>query len=367
MKPESKHAKLSPSKLSRIIACPASANFVDEDTTSEAALLGTLKHEVIADLALKVADNRDKLDDDGVKQVNDAMKYVRKIRKSLGKIEKHEIEQRVSLETLGLVDVFGTADVLLKAKSGELAVIDYKFGRYKVNAENNPQLMAYAAGAICRYGTPDSTMVNMFIIQPTINNYQRFALPAHALLAWVENTLKVSCIGDHSNNFNPSDSACKFCPNRFNCSALFTQQAETAERVFEQYKTSADELKKDDLSGLLKKVKSLEKYIKDLKVYVLEELSKGELFNGLELKPSRSKRVWKDEKKVVRLLEEKGLQPYTVKVKSPYQLYKDNPKLKKDGELNKYLKTISGKQVIMFSDSKDKNSEAESVFKGFAK
>ena len=359
------HAKLSPSKLSRIIACPASANYVGADeTASEAALLGTLKHEIVAELALGLSDKRDQLDAEGVQQVDDALEHVNTIKESMAPVELYEIEQQVSLKSLGLVDVFGTADVLIKAKSGKLAVIDYKFGRYKVDAENNPQLLAYAAGAVCRYNTPDNTMVNMFIVQPTINNYQHFSLPAHAILSWVHNTLKVFCTGDHSKDFKPSDSACKFCPNKFNCEALFSQQSKVAEEVFTHFADKPKKINKRQLSALLKKAKKLDAYLKELKAYAFTELTDGRKFYGFTLKKGRRKKTWSNEVEVVKMLKENNIQPYTTKIKTPYQVLKENPELRKNEKIKEYSVYTEGKNVIV--ETNGNNNNAEDIFKNFA-
>ena len=60
------------------------------------------------------------------------------------------VEQRVDFgDGIGYPGAFGTSDVIILSEDGEeLTVIDLKYGYQEVSAEENPQMLLYALGAI---------------------------------------------------------------------------------------------------------------------------------------------------------------------------------------------------------------------------
>jgi len=75
--------------------------------------------------------------------------FVEAVEHATGKEFSFRVEQRV--EFPGIADAYGTSDVV-GVCDGEVFVIDWKFGRGEVEAENNWQLAFYAMGALntCR-------------------------------------------------------------------------------------------------------------------------------------------------------------------------------------------------------------------------
>ena len=73
-----------------------------------------------------------------------------------------------------------------------LHIIDFKYGvGILVEAENNPQMMCYALGALDIYdGIYDIEEVRMTIFQPRRGNISSWDISKADLLAWAENVLK---------------------------------------------------------------------------------------------------------------------------------------------------------------------------------
>ena len=100
------------------------------------------------------------------------------------------IEQRLDFSCY-VPDGFGTGDCLIVADK-LLHIIDLKYGQgVLVNAEENPQMMLYALGALrifdCLY---DIETVSMTIYQPRRENVSTWVISVAELRDWAEKTLK---------------------------------------------------------------------------------------------------------------------------------------------------------------------------------
>lgn len=100
------------------------------------------------------------------------------------------VEQRLDFSRW-VPDAFGTGDCLIVADQ-ILHIIDFKYGLgILVEAENNPQMMCYALGALDTYdGIYDIKAVRMTIFQPRQAQHQHLHHEKEDLLDWAENTLK---------------------------------------------------------------------------------------------------------------------------------------------------------------------------------
>lgn len=85
---------------------------------------------------------------------------------------------------------FGTGDCVIVADE-TLTVIDFKYGvGILVDAENNPQMMCYALGALSLFdGIYDIKDITMTIFQPRREHVSTFSISKEALLSWAEKTL----------------------------------------------------------------------------------------------------------------------------------------------------------------------------------
>ena len=156
--PPEKHAKLGPSGAHRWLNCTPSANQELEfaDRSTEAAAEGTAAHALAEHKlrkALKMRSTRpvSQYDCDEMEGYTDD--YAQFIMESLEEAKQLcadplvLIEQRLDL-TCYVPDSFGTGDCLIVADH-LLHVIDFKYGQgVLVEAEENPQMMLYALGAL---------------------------------------------------------------------------------------------------------------------------------------------------------------------------------------------------------------------------
>lgn len=158
----STHSQFSPSGAHRWMACPGSiaAEAGLPDTSSEFADEGTAAHEVaswcLADncaalaylgVEIEVGERKFIVDADMCEAVQH---YVDEVRAAAGGLPILA-ERRVDFsKVIGVEDQGGTADVIIVSEDGtEIQVRDLKFGRgVRVTAEDNPQLMLYALGAL---------------------------------------------------------------------------------------------------------------------------------------------------------------------------------------------------------------------------
>jgi hypothetical protein len=117
--------------------------------------------------------DRDLWEDKGEPALRAFDAFVCQEEKRLGEPMQFLIETRVQFP--GIPNAFGTADIIARC-GGEIFVLDWKFGRGIVPAEENKQLMFYACGALNTardfFGgmtVVGDTPVTMVIIQPALS------------------------------------------------------------------------------------------------------------------------------------------------------------------------------------------------------
>lgn len=273
----SEHAKFSPSKMQRIIACPGSVALESAlpDSRSSYADEGTVAHDMAA-RCLRVG--KDTIDFIGASadvnpqgavgwamaphtgkfQINQSFadyvqSYVDMVRRlAHGKLLL--VEQRVGFsEAAGAEGQFGTADVvIIDTGTGEIWVIDLKFGMgVKVYAEGNEQALTYAAGVLETYAEilPPITKINLVISQPRLDHEDHW----ECTLADVQNHVrkmheavtKAECgLAMYQDNkvvpevyFAAGDKQCKFCKAKAFCPTLAASVAGAMELDFAAFNT----------------------------------------------------------------------------------------------------------------------------------
>ena len=366
------HSPYSPSQLQRISLCPASVKASEdapEEVESEYAVMGTLKHKMIALLiAGESVETEDvkTIGNEGTEQIQYCLDYAEPF---INTAHEVRIEVKGSLGYLGLPEVSGTADLVLIC-DGVLHVIDWKFGAgIQVYAKDNMQLQAYALIAL--QDVPNIAKIITHIVQPALDHIDKAEYTPDALgewfYAWCMPTVEDAQTAKP--HFAPGIEQCRWCKAKTVCRARLFFGQKAAVKVFEGYKQkNIDNATKQELSELLLQAKTLKVYIADIEKYAYVELYAGRGFPAFKLVQGRSSRKWKDENEAALWLSAHTDIKETVvsKTISPAQAEKQNTKLKKNKEFNALYNKFAGKAVLTLA--KDKRKEvlpAVAAFKDF--
>jgi hypothetical protein len=212
--PSPAHYRLSPSSAYRWLVCPYSAQHDLPDTSGPAAKAGTVAHELACsylkgeiDTLLELEDSiyesaRRLVPDRAANIAKSASAYVEYVQNRVGdKVFETKIEHG------SIPDFGGTIDTAILDGSC-LSVDDLKTGKWKVSAENNPQLMSYLC--LARQIFPDATEFKGSIFQ-----YGRAygASFSGGQLDIFEQQVKIAGKSDKKQN----GEHCRFCPLRPKC------------------------------------------------------------------------------------------------------------------------------------------------------
>lgn len=309
------HALLSASSAHRWLACPPSAVaaeiYPDQDT--EFTREGTLAHEV----AECVASGRERHGnietdtDTGVTPeiVECAEGYADYIREQITSEDAVVLlEQRVDFSPW-VPDGFGTCDCII-LQGDTMTIIDYKYGQgVAVSADNNPQMMLYALGALNDYGIAyDIRKVHMHIYQPRINNISAYTIDADALMRWAEDVVKPTAAlaakgeGDYS-----AGEHCRFCPHAGRCRELTKVCSEFVET--HDLRVAVPVLSPTEVADVLRMESLISLWLKKVKAQAMTTLLDGGEVPGYKVVEGRlGNRTWTDELAVAQTLKDAGYQ-----------------------------------------------------------
>jgi hypothetical protein len=205
------------------------------------------------------------------------------------------IEQRVDFSQW-VPNGSGTAD-FLTATQDTLYLLDFKYGAgVLVEAEDNPQLMLYALGAISMMsGIMSFERVVMTIYQPRRENVSTFEMDSKTLLCWADKTLAPAADLAYKGlgKFEPGDH-CQFCRVATTCRARAEAQLLLAQYEFDRPPLLSDA----EVSAILPKLDALVAWAGDLKEYALYSAVNGKAWDGYKLVAGKSNRCFADTGKV---------------------------------------------------------------------
>lgn len=315
------HALLSASSAHRWLKCTPSAVLESQfpDTTSEAAKEGTLAHE-LAELKIQllIKDITKRTYNARVKKLkeqelwNDEMesctqKYadiINDIMLSYNIAPSVQIEQKLNLTKI-IPEGFGTADCVIMC-GDDLHVIDYKHGKgVPVSAENNPQMMLYALGAVYKYALIYSfKRIVLHIVQPRIDNFSTWELSAYDLYKFSKEVERIAAIAyAGEGEFNPGEEQCKFCRASQTCRARAEKNVELAFAT----EKKPDLLTDAEIGEYLEKGATVADWLKGLQEYALGQCLAGKDIPGWKAVEGRSVRDWSDMDAAFAKLKESGI------------------------------------------------------------
>lgn len=324
-----KHAILSPSAAHRWLHCTPAPRVEAEfpETTSEYAEEGRLAHSV-CELAAKkkftVMNNRTynsrlkklkadpKWDDE---MLSTAATYVEHLTEHAMRFEHAPyvaLEVQVDITDYA-PEAFGTCDCVMIG-GDELIITDYKHGKgVPVSAQDNPQMLLYALGALKLYRPIYGDMirrVSTYIDQPRLGSYDGASMTVEELLAWGESIKpKAAAAFMGTGEFAPGE-WCRFCRAKAKCRARANQN--TALEDFKdciplgrsipmqaEYDTTGFKpsncLTDEEIGALLVRAEGLVAWYNDLKEYALAACLNGKTIPGWKAVEGRSTRAWTDQ------------------------------------------------------------------------
>jgi len=332
---------------------------IQESEPSKDAAHGTMLHDITKKYLSKDPKELEGLELDDRVLVEDAMDYLDLVLKSIGHSNYYvAAESPIDLTSWGLPDIWGMLDYMIHDSIKRHAhIIDWKFGAgIIVYARENPQLLAYAAGAIKWPTTVQE--ITLHIVQPAIEHYDTWELSIHDLYNWVHGTLAVAinkCHNDGIDKFNPGVSQCRWCDAKNFCEARITLVQETAVKFFEAKEKLAICPTMEDLVKLLEMAPLVEETIKSIRLYLQIELEKGNIVPGMKLIRGRANRIWINENDAITWLAKNTSieELFTSKLRSPSQFEKEVRTLKKSEGFKTLYETPEGKiSMVPESDSR---------------
>ncbi len=318
------HALLSASSSHRWLHCPPSARLCEgyDDKGSNFAAEGTDAHALCeyklrTALGMEAKDPTEDLswyDAEMEESATGYAAFVMELVEDAGKTCPDPvvlIEQRLDYSRY-VAEGFGTGDCVIIA-DGTLHIVDFKYGRgILVEAEDNPQMMLYALGALelfdCLY---DIDTVSMTIFQPRRGNVSTYTLPKADLYEWADTVLAPTAeLAWSGEGEYHCGEWCQFCKAKADCRERANANMELARYEFKQPPLLTDE----EVEDILGRIDEFIAWASDIRDYALQAAISGKHWTGYKLVEGRSNRKYTDERAVVAAVRAAGYDPYEHKV-----------------------------------------------------
>ena len=318
------HSLLSASSSHRWLHCPPSARLCEgyDDKGSNFAAEGTDAHALCeyklrAALGMEAKDPTEDLSWYDAEMEESANGYAAFVMELVEEAKKNcsdpvvLIEQRLDYSRY-VAEGFGTGDCVIIA-DGTLHIVDFKYGRgILVEAEDTPQMMLYALGALelfdCLY---DIDTVSMTIFQPRRGNVSTYTLPKADLYEWADTVLAPAAeLAWSGEGEYHCGEWCQFCKAKADCRERANANMELAKYEFKQPPLLTDE----EVEEILGRIDELIAWASDIRDYALQAAIGGKHWTGYKLVEGRSNRKYTDERAVVAAVRAAGYDPYEHKV-----------------------------------------------------
>ena len=346
------------STAKRVIGCPGSVALcakMPPKPSSKYADEGTLLHNVM-DLILTTGQTPESfvgMEYEGIKLTEELINE--KVYPALAALDavdpnkemEYATETRVGFGDL-LPGVFGSTDLL--GRIGQRAfILDWKFGSgVPVGAEDNPQLMFYAAAAMrtpeVQWVFDECDEIECIIVQPP--SVKRWVTDKKRIKAFEQELLmavKIAQLPDAPIN---TGDHCRWCAAKPTCPKM-TGAVDRAVHA------QLDILNVAQISSYLKQADMLEQWITDLRALAHQVLEAGKPVPGYKLVAKRAIRQWGDDDQALVAMLNEGIpeeELTTVKVISPAQAEKVLKKHGKQLPANQVVAVSSGSTLAEESD-----------------
>ena len=303
---ERAHARLSASRISRVMTCPGSVRLeaqMPPELAGEAAAIGTHIHELSEKLLRGEELDSPDLDPEHVAMAQDYATFVNTLVTSP---RKRMIEVNVDAGLKSLHQALGgTADAVL-VDGDHLHVIDLKTGRVLVEAKDNKQLLTYALGVMRQFNAPASIQCTMHIFQPRAGHSKWTVSGIDLITHGLELKKAADLALSPDAPTNPSPDACKYCKAKTICPSMRQKVQDNARKEF-----ATD-------TAITPEMLELAHLAADWSDAVItaakKQLTEGVTISGWNLKPGRKTRFWKSEALAAAALKD---HPEAFSLKSP--------------------------------------------------
>ena len=351
------HSLLSPSSAFRWIKCTPSAklNAALPDSTSEYALQGTAAHtlceyklqKLLGKDAKDPTENLTYFDAEMADCTDSYQQYVSE------RIEKAKqfckdpivlVEQKLDFSKW-VPQGFGTGDCVIVADN-VLTVIDFKYGvGVLVEAEQNPQMMCYALGALALFDSIyDIENVVMTIFQPRRDNISTYELSKKELLQWADEILSPAAqLAAKGEGEFKAGKHCRFCKVKATCRKRAEYNLQLARYDFE----IPANLEDTEIEVILSKADELAAWCSDIKEYAFQQALNGKQWNGWKLVEGRSVRKYINEDAVAETVKNAGYDPYEHKVLGITAMTRMLGKAKFENLLSSFIEKPTGKPALV--------------------
>ncbi len=310
------------STAKRVINCPGSVALVNKmpaKPSSSYANEGTLLHDTIAEVLERDTDIEKLIGKtyEGVVLTEDLVD--RKLVPALAALEmidpdgvlEYAVESRVGFGDF-LPDVFGSTDLL--GRIGDRAVVlDWKFGDgVAVEAEENEQLMFYAAASMrtpkTAWAFEGATEVELIIVQPP--HVKRWTTTVERIKQFEQTLAGAVAIALKPDAPLKNGEHCRWCAAKPVCPVM-TGAVDRALRE------KVEALPNDQIGHYLSQADLLEQWIADLRQLAHGLIEEGQALPGWKLVNKRAMRKWTDETAAASFLTTVGVEAYEEKLISP--------------------------------------------------
>ena len=344
------------STAKRVIACPGSVALVDKMPPrpgSSYADEGTLLHDAISQILNCDADVQALIGSELNGTVLTPELAEEKLAPALAAMDILDPACQMTYVVEATVDfgdrlpgVFGSVDLIGRV-GNRAVVLDWKFGSgVPVDAEENHQLLFYAAAAIRTPATKwvfeGADDIELIIVQPPsvkrwVTTFDRVAAFERELAGSVRAAAKPNAplvAGEH----------CRWCAAKPICPVM----TGAADRALQQ---QLDTLPVDQISHYLSQAALLEGWLSDLRQLAHQMLEEGKVIPAWKLVPKRAARRWRDDAEAVTFLTAAGVNAYTdPALLSPAQAEKALKKAKTELPANLTVAVSSGTTLAPADD-----------------
>ena len=346
------HALLSPSSSKRWLLCTPSAK-LGEDIERESSIYAKEGTDAHALGELKLKHEFGKISEEEYQREYEDFKanseyydqlfedyvdeYVEFVKDQAEGYKQIFFEQKI---LTGIENDQGTSDTIIVFED-RLTIVDLKFGKgVLVKAEENPQLMIYANGAINTLGLDNVDKVRICIVQPRLENYSTWETTKSKLKDWFENYVlpRAEMALKGEGELNPGEEQCRFCPVKGTCEARADLRLQEAKNVFngevtdlmdeEKRQVIAKQIGLEKLSLILQIAPLYDAWLKDVEANAYKLAMSGIQTPGFKLVQGRTNRTINNQRGLIEALRKEGY--------SDEEFLKE-PQLQSLGELEKLV------------------------------